>query len=127
MNITLFRKYFTVRKLLFVLLFLLQSITLSAQVGIGTDHSDPSAVLDLNGNGKQGLLMPQVDHHDSIKNPKPGLIVYDKHIKAMLLYNGKDWIKILNTINLSNFECNTFDEYAFDHVLKNKALLIKYT
>jgi len=73
---------------LFVLLFLLQIIALSAQVGINTDHPDPCAVLELNGNGKQGLLMPQVDDYHSINNPKPGLIVYDILRKAIFLYNG---------------------------------------
>jgi|GEM_PF-6441401 len=82
-------------KLLFLFqIFLLQSIALTAQVGIGTDHPDPSAVLDLNGNGKKGLLLPQVDHHDSINNPKPGLIVYDKHKKAIVLYDGNNWIEL---------------------------------
>ena len=66
----------TLKYLLFLILFI--STNQFAQVGIGTENPDSSAVLDLDSDS-QGLLLPRLttDQRNSIKNPAKGLMIYN--------------------------------------------------
>jgi hypothetical protein len=61
-----------------ILLFLIASTTLNAQVGIGTSTPSPSSVLDIVATDK-GILVPRMStgERDNIQNPEPGLLIFN--------------------------------------------------
>ena len=85
------------------------SITLNAQVGIGTSAPDSSAVLDLTST-VGGLLLPRMTTSQIfyINNPKPGLIVFNTDSMDIWLFKGTRWEGISNpsdTLNPSDWYC----------------------
>ena len=60
---------------------------------IGNNRCDPSAILDLNSDSK-GFLPPRIASIDYIKNPVPGLIIYESSTNKLKYYNGKEWINL---------------------------------
>ncbi len=66
-----------------------------AQVSIGTDKPDKSAILEINSDDK-GLLIPRVSA-SKIKNPVKGLLIWDIDNKCLSFYN-YEW----QCVSLSN-------------------------
>jgi hypothetical protein len=87
-------------KLLNVFLFI-ASFQLSAQVGIGTNTPDNSAILEMQSNNK-GILFPRLTSVQrlAINAPSSGLYVYDTNTKSLWYYNGTLWI---NTVSEASF------------------------
>ena len=60
------------------LLFLIISVSLNAQVGIGTITPSPSSVLDVVATDR-GILVPRMttEERNNIQNPEVGLLIYN--------------------------------------------------
>jgi len=77
-----------------VLFFIMCSILTSAQIGIGTNTPDNSAVLDITST-TQGMLIPRITQADriGIATPATGLLVYQTDIiTGFYYYNGTTWV-----------------------------------
>ena len=75
-----------------ILLFIIATIPIYAQVGIGTVSPDPSAILEMS-SSTAGMLPPRMtsSQRTSIPAPAKGLIVYDTDLDFLHLYNGSVW------------------------------------
>ncbi len=60
-------------------------------VSIGSETIKPSAVLWLNGDGSQGLILPVVTNVTGIATPESGMIVFQSSDNSLQLYNGSAW------------------------------------
>jgi hypothetical protein len=90
-------------KRLFFLIFIISSIFVNAQTGIGTSTPDASAKLEVNSSNK-GFLPPRVTFtsgtdNTTIPNPATGLLVYNTGNNAGLVagyyyWNGSSWATI---------------------------------
>ena len=86
-------------KLLFILIALLQSYGISAQVSINTDGTTPdaSAILDLKSTEK-GMLIPRMSQTEivNISNPANGLMVFNTTNNRLYLYDSSanEWKEI---------------------------------
>jgi hypothetical protein len=95
-------------KLILLTVLLMFSCTITAQIGIGTQTPDSSALLDLTSNA-QGFLMPRMTQskRDSIVLPAKGLLIYNTTTDALDINNGTVWKDIspassgANAISLS--------------------------
>ncbi len=82
-----------------------------AQVGIGTNTPDSSAVLDVSSTNK-GLLMPRVSLNSStdvttVPSPKESLIVYNTNKtsdvdSSLYIYSSKKWNRLIDESYLDN-------------------------
>lgn len=83
----------------FIIVSLLFTTIIHAQVGIGTLQPDDSAMLEVNSES-QGLLAPRMDtaHRLAIDTPAESLLVFDTTEKAFFFYNTdtSTWIKLAN-------------------------------
>lgn len=79
-------------KLILLSFLLMLSGIMKAQIGIGTQTPDISAVLDLNSNAK-GFLMPRMTTNDrNLINPiATGLIIFNTETATFNFYNGSIW------------------------------------
>ena len=83
-------------KQLFLLFLVFGSLTVQAQVGLGTNTPDPNSILDLTSNNK-GLLIPRMLTSDrlAITSPPNGLIVYDVDTNGICYFSSTlDWVCI---------------------------------
>jgi len=83
-------------KRLLVLFFVLWSVQNNAQIGIGTDTPDVSAVLDITST-TQGVLIPRMTQTErlAIASPATGLLVYQTDATTGFhYYNGTIWTTI---------------------------------
>lgn len=91
-------------KFLFLLIAILSSWTIVAQVGINTDGTTPdaSAILDLKSTDK-GFLPPRMtyDQINAISSPAAGLQIYNTTTNRPNYYNGSAWVNFDNTSPLS--------------------------
>ena len=101
-----------------IVMFLLFSSTLFAQVGINTDSSDPnsSAMLDVKSISK-GFLPPRMtfEQRNAIPNPVEGLMVYCSNCNAdgtggISIFQGAKW----KTINLNCYPPDAPESAAFN-------------
>lgn len=79
-----------------VLTSFLLCLQLSAQVGIGTNTPDNSAMLEVQSTDK-GLLTPRMTlaQRNSISNPPNGLLIYQTNALAgFYVYNGASWARL---------------------------------
>jgi len=87
-------------KLLFLAVAILVSCTLTAQVAITTDGTDPdgSAMLDVKSTDK-GMLPPRMTEaqRDDIDNPATGLMIYNTTANSLDFFNAVKWISITDT------------------------------
>jgi hypothetical protein len=84
----------------FLLLFLISTFYVHAQVGIGTTTPDQSAALDVQSTEK-GMLVPRMDSLErvNIQTPATGLLVYQTdQTFGFYFYNGIVWSKV-GTVN----------------------------
>lgn len=80
---------------------LIISLTLNAQVGIGTVNPDSSSMLDIKSTSK-GILIPRMTktQRNSISNPKEGLLIYQTDdSEGFWYFDGNDWLKVSNQPN----------------------------
>lgn len=78
-------------------LFILLSLGLYAQVGIGTTNPDNSSILDIESDDK-GILIPRMTAIEriGITTPAEGLMVYQTDdVKGFYFYDGTTWDRIL--------------------------------
>lgn len=80
------------KKITFYLVLILGT-QLNAQVGIGTNTPDNSAMLEVQSSNK-GLLFPRMTtvQRSGIAAPAAGLHVYDTNTKSLWFYNGSFWV-----------------------------------
>jgi uncharacterized protein (TIGR02145 family) len=81
------------KKSILIVFFTLVLCNTYAQVGIGTDTPDASAIMELQSTEK-GFLPPRLStaQRDAISNPAEGLIIYNLDNKCLEFFNGLDWI-----------------------------------
>ncbi len=89
------------KHLLFIFL-LISTVSIQAQVGIGTASPEASAQLDVNSTTK-GFLPPRMDstERNAIVSPVEGLTIYNTTIKAFQVYNGTAWFSTVHYIGES--------------------------
>ncbi|MEQ8926885.1 MAG: hypothetical protein RLO81_13785, partial [Fulvivirga sp.] len=63
-------------------------------VSIGTDELKNNAVLWLNGDGSQGLLLPSVANVTDVSNPDAGMVVYQTSSNTVSYFNGTAWVNV---------------------------------
>jgi len=75
--------------------FLLVSFSALAQneVAIGSATTKPNAILWLNGNGSQGLLLPVVTNKSAVSNPEKGMFIYDDSDSKVWYWNSSAWVE----------------------------------
>lgn len=81
---------------------LLATVSIQAQVGIGTLSPEASAQLDVHSTTK-GFLPPRMDstQRNAIISPVEGLTIYNTSIKAFQVYNGTAWFSTVHYIGES--------------------------
>jgi hypothetical protein len=88
-----------IEKYIFLALFLLGSLstTVVAQIGIGTNSTDSSALLEIYSTTK-GVLVPRMTNQqrNAITNPATGLFIYNLNLKCFETYDGGNWRNICN-------------------------------
>ena len=64
-----------------------------AQVGVGTETPDTTAILEVSSTEK-GILFPRMatSQREAITSPATGLHVYDTETKSLWFYNGGSWV-----------------------------------
>ena len=79
-------------KHLLLAFLLITTVSLQAQVGIGTATPDASAQLDVSSTIK-GFLPPRMDStkRNSIASPAAGLTIYNTTLQSVQVYNGTAW------------------------------------
>jgi hypothetical protein len=88
---------FSYSKLVAVLLLISLSLfDLKAQneVAIGSSTTKANAILWLNGNGSQGLILPVVTNKSAVSNPDAGMIVYDNSDNKVWYRNNSTWVEV---------------------------------
>ncbi|MEM6262038.1 MAG: tail fiber domain-containing protein [Bacteroidota bacterium] len=84
------------RQYFILLLSLLLPLGLAAQIGINDTGNAPdsSAMLDISSTDK-GILMPRMNtlQRDAIRNPVPGLMIYNVEDSCFNYYTGENWIR----------------------------------
>jgi hypothetical protein len=80
---------------LFILITVPALLHSQENVGIGTQHPDESAVLDVYSTDK-GMLLPRMGSMErmAIPNPATGLLVYDDDQNTLYQYNGTNWERV---------------------------------
>ncbi len=75
--------------------FLLFSFSALAQneVAIGSATTKPNAILWLNGNGSQGLLLPVVTNKSAVSNPEKGMFIFDDSDSKVWYWNSSAWVE----------------------------------
>ena len=78
---------------------LLATVSIQAQVGIGTLSPEASAQLDVHSTTK-GFLPPRMDstQRNAIISPVEGLTIYNTSIKAFQVYSGTAWFSTVHYI-----------------------------
>jgi hypothetical protein len=82
--------------ILYVAAFTILAISANAQneVAIGSATTKSNAILWLNGNGSQGLILPTVSNKTSVSNPDKGMIVYDNSDNKVWYRNDNVWVEV---------------------------------
>jgi hypothetical protein len=93
--------------------FLIISTCVSAQVGIGTNTPDNSAMFEVQSNNR-GILFPRLTsaQRTSIASPAAGLYVFDTNTNSLWYFNGSLWI---NTVSESTYGDMKSGFQATDH------------
>ncbi len=80
-----------------LVLILFVTISLNAQVGIGTTTPDASAMLDVKST-TSGMLIPRMSavDRDNINSPATGLLVFVNDDNSFYYYDGTNWVRLGN-------------------------------
>lgn len=99
------------KKILLLSFFI--SIQSFAQVGIGTDAPNNSAILDVTATNK-GILFPRMtsSQRTSIPSPVNGLYVFDTNTNSLWFFNGTIWINTTAEASLGDVKSGFQN---FDH------------
>jgi len=91
------------KKIIFTLLLSGVSIFSYAQVGIGTNTPDNSAMLEIQTTTK-GILFPRMTsvQRTAIATPANGLYVFDTNTKSLWYYNGSFWVNTADESTLGD-------------------------
>lgn len=86
------------KKLILSFLLLSCSISLHAQVGIGTETPNASAILDVTSTS-QGVLLPRMTttQRDAIASPAAGLFIFNTTSNNLNMFNGGIWYEFSTT------------------------------
>ncbi len=98
--------------------FISSSYAQNNSVAIGSEDVKENAVLWLNGNGNQGLLLPAVAAVGDIISPDAGMIVFQTSDNKVYYRNATDWIELGAEGNGSS------DSYSLD-INTNSIQLLK--
>ena len=80
---------------LFLLVLLISNkATAQNEVAIGSSTTKSNAILWLNGNGSQGLILPIVTSKSAVAGPEKGMIVYDNTDNKVWYRNDNAWIEV---------------------------------
>ena len=81
---------------------IITTVSLQAQVGIGTASPAASAQLDVSSTTK-GFLPPRMDsaQRNAIASPAAGLTIYNTTLKSVQVYNGTAWFSTVHFIGES--------------------------
>lgn len=64
------------------------------EVAIGSTTTKSNAILWLNGNGSQGLILPTVTNKSAVATPDEGMIVYDNSDKKLWYRSNSTWVEV---------------------------------
>ena len=64
------------------------------EVAIGSSTTQSNAILWLNGNGSQGLILPIVTNKTAVSNPDKGMVVYDDSDNKVWYRSGSAWVEV---------------------------------
>ncbi len=81
------------KKIIYTLFLLAASNQFNAQVGIGTNTPDNSAMLEVQSN-ERGILFPRMNsvQRNGIVSPANGLHVFDTNTNSLWFFNGSFWV-----------------------------------
>lgn len=74
--------------------WLLNEVYAQNEVAIGSSTTKSNAILWLNGNGSQGLILPVVTNKSAVSNPDKGMIVYDDSDNKVWYRSNTAWVEI---------------------------------
>jgi hypothetical protein len=80
--------------LFFLVLLISLEATAQNEVAIGSAATKSNAILWLNGNGSQGLILPVVTNKSAVSNPDKGMIVYDDSDNKVWYRSNSDWVEV---------------------------------
>ena len=82
--------------IIFISFLLLTSFEAAAQneVAIGSGTTKSNAILWLNGNGSQGLILPVVTNKSTVSNPDKGMVVYDDSDNKVWYRSNSAWVEV---------------------------------
>ena len=91
------------KKIIYTLFLLVSSSSLHAQVGIGTNTPDNSAMLEVQSN-ERGILFPRMTsaQRNGIASPANGLHVFDTNTNSLWYFNGTVWINTVSDASLGD-------------------------
>jgi hypothetical protein len=64
------------------------------EVAIGSATTKSNAILWLNGNGSQGLILPVVTNKSAVSSPDTGMIVYDNADNKVWYRSDNAWVEV---------------------------------
>jgi hypothetical protein len=81
------------KKVTTLILFCLFTLSLSAQqtVSIGTTSTKATAILWLNGNGSQAMIIP-IGNKDSVTPAEKGMVIYNQSDNKVYFHDGASWV-----------------------------------
>ena len=86
-----------------LLILLILPFLVSAQIGIGTENPDASAILEIKST-ESGALLPRMttSERNSITDPADGLTVYDTTANSYFYYDGDlaEWLSLSSSKNI---------------------------
>ncbi len=91
------------KKIIYTLLVLFGASQVQAQVGIGTNNPDNSAMLEVK-TTERGVLFPRMTsaQRTGIASPANGLYVFDTNTNSLWYYNGTLWINTIAEASLGD-------------------------
>jgi microcystin-dependent protein len=117
------------KRFLFIITVCMSAIYVQAQVGINQPNPHPSTALEINGDGKKGLLIPFMGYSDreGVKTAAHlaanGLLVYDAGEKMFYYFNGIEWVA-LNPLQSVNNENSVFLSSGRDTIVFNNRIKV---
>ena len=90
-NLKTLRGLFT---LLILVLLISNQSKAQNEVAIGSPTTKSNAILWLNGNGSQGLILPIVTSKTAVSGPEKGMIVFDNTDNKVWYRNDNAWIEV---------------------------------
>lgn len=79
---------------LFLLVLLISVGNAQNEVAIGSNTTKSNAILWLNGNGSQGLILPVVTSKTAVSGPDKGMIVYDNSDNKVWYRSDNAWVEV---------------------------------